>query len=653
MDYDIMNGLSTFFRIYDKSKRGHINQIIEGGGGNTEVVTSELEEMYGSRFFNIRARLIEIKHSFECDESVDQMLLSNPKKEDQVLDDFIQSYGEPLTEYLDFLLFFQLYCPHAISLLPGQLRRYKNRLPDYKVSLEKKFGTSFFSALAELKQLSNLRPKTIRGILQGAVESNFSLKSVVEQHTDHRTVPGKELDHDYTATTEAWDLKLTSLFEVYAPSKLQSIPYLLEKYADRERDLWRLLVMKYGPDPAWVRRIKHFLFINKIDTGGTVAELLLENAGAERSVLQKLFRQQGVSYEGRDKALVEESFREPARSKIHKLCYEFKIPVPAFTSETANLVYINLTAANGVTKYITEPRNTDYEHRVVNMYAYYSPDRLQNVSRLLKKYRGSEEQLIAALTDKYGSEPYNCWTEKKDLYKQRLTALYEKVVREKDFNQTQHIDTLLQKYTGKEEELIGAMLKKFGDQPSESSVINLRRYYLEYEPENYHLMTTELRKHVGREYVLAQRMYEKHGKLSGLVTNRGLRIIDDEKETGDIPTLINPKERTTRWKIEDEGRTVRSGIIRTFFERRLHLSVMQISKSARRNLLRSRFKPWLKLHYIKCGKALPSADGQSAGGTGNHVYQKMTANRYSTMAAMRASKSLEQKKRRSRSHKMG
>ena len=646
MDYDIINGISTFFQIYDDSKKNHIDQIIEEGGQDAEVITAELEEMYGTRFFRVRKRLIEIVSVFEHTEDVDSMLLANPKNEDQVLENLLSNYGDPLTEYEEYLLFFQLYCPHATQLLPQQLQRYASRLPDYRISLEKKFGTSYFSALAELQQTSNLRPKTLRGILQAAIEGNVSLRDVVDEHQKGLAGPCKEKQPDYAKTTESWSLKLTSLFEIYAPSKLQSIPYLLEKYSGRERDLWRLLVMKYGPDPAWVKRVKHYLLINKIDTGGTAAELLLENAGAERAALQKLFRHHGVDYEGRDKSLVEASFREPPASKIHKLCYEFEVPVPKFTSEDANSTYINLVQAHGVTRYIAEPRNKDFEHRVVNIYAYYAPEKLSNIAKILAKYRGVEEQLITALTDKYGSEPYPCWSGKRDIYKQRLTALYEKVVRENESMDDKHVDKLLQKYTGKEEELIGAILKKYGDQPSESSVINLRRYYLEYEPENYHQMSTELRKHVGNEYVLAQRMYEKHGRLCGLVNYRGLRILDDEKETGDVALLLNTKERITRWREEDNERSSRSGIIRNFFELRLHLTVALITQTAHRTLLRSRYKFWLKTHYSKCGKALPGADGQS--NCSSHLYQKMTANRYSTMAAMRASKSMNQKKTRKR-----
>ena len=52
------------------------------------------------------------------------------------------------------------------------------------------------------------------------------------------------------------------------------------------------------------------------------------------------------------------------------------------------------------------PEDDDYEGRIIIFYRKYDPDKIKNVPALLKKYRGKEIELLAALELKYGPEPH-------------------------------------------------------------------------------------------------------------------------------------------------------------------------------------------------------------------------------------------------------
>lgn len=51
--------------------------------------------------------------------------------------------------------------------------------------------------------------------------------------------------------TEPWtaEQRLTAFYEKYEPSKVESVPTLLEKYAGKEEKLFQALTQKYGPEP--------------------------------------------------------------------------------------------------------------------------------------------------------------------------------------------------------------------------------------------------------------------------------------------------------------------------------------------------------------------------------------------------------------------
>eukprot|EP00758_Cryptobia_borreli_P002114 Tbor_TRINITY_DN2796_c0_g1::TRINITY_DN2796_c0_g1_i1::g.15263::m.15263 len=112
--------------------------------------------------------------------------------------------------------------------------------------------------------------------------------------------------------------------------------------------------------------------------------------------------------------------------------------------------------------------------RIKAMYAKYAPDKTASMEKALEKYKGHENELLNALIKKYGPEPTEEFrgdslspsspvanSISNDI--DRIKAMYAKYAPDK----TAAMEKALEKYKGHENELLNALIKKYGPEPTE------------------------------------------------------------------------------------------------------------------------------------------------------------------------------------------
>eukprot|EP01063_Lacrimia_lanifica_P001443 TRINITY_DN10738_c0_g1_i1.p1 TRINITY_DN10738_c0_g1~~TRINITY_DN10738_c0_g1_i1.p1 ORF type:complete len:335 (+),score=50.95 TRINITY_DN10738_c0_g1_i1:82-1086(+) len=149
-----------------------------------------------------------------------------------------------------------------------------------------------------------------------------------------------------------------------------------------------------------------------------------------------------------------------------------KVTATSADGEAQNTVAVTLgTAASALgesgrtaVRYHLDPvdycRNVDYRMRIKRLCQHYNGKMMVVFEKMLAAAHGYEDKLLAALIEHYGPEPARTATASG--YQARLTALYEK------YNpaQVQCVPALLQQYSGSEDELLAALVAKYGAEPT-------------------------------------------------------------------------------------------------------------------------------------------------------------------------------------------
>ena len=110
-----------------------------------------------------------------------------------------------------------------------------------------------------------------------------------------------------------------------------------------------------------------------------------------------------------------------------------------------------------------------HRERLIRFYSKYAPDKLSAVDAALERYRGKEVEMFAALELKYGPEPpldtpspSLAAPTSSSKFKERLTRFFAQYCPDR----MDSIDMMLQKYAGREEDMIKQLVAKFGPEPA-------------------------------------------------------------------------------------------------------------------------------------------------------------------------------------------
>jgi hypothetical protein len=351
--------------------------------------------------------------------------------------------------------------------------------------------------------------------LVSALEQRFGIAPGAPLGGASSTAPGPSAHRD----------RLVRFYAKYAPDKLPEVDSILVKYAGKETKMFQVLVDRYGPEPDAAAGA------SQGDYHGRLTRYLLkyapERAGSVETMLEK--------YRGHE----EEMFA----TLVSKLG-----PEPPSTAAP------NAQAAASASPAAPSP----FRDRLVRFYTKYAPDKLPEVDVLLAKYAGKEVKMFEVLAQRYGPEPTaadvpvrnnNATTTQPQPtppsptpappshsgatndYRGRLTRYLQKYAPDK----VSGVDSMLDKYRGREEELFATLVSKLGPEPSSSGTSTqpaaaplatapvaspavppahrdrLVRFYAKYSPDKLPEVDSILVKYAGKEAKMFQVLVDRYG----------------------------------------------------------------------------------------------------------------------------------------------
>lgn len=109
-------------------------------------------------------------------------------------------------------------------------------------------------------------------------------------------------------------------------------------------------------------------------------------------------------------------------------------------------------------------------NRLERFYKAYNPEKIGEIETVLDKYKGKEEQLFQALIKKYGPEPTSEMVPPPPAPFNGNVVMKERLVAfytKYNPEKVDEVDTVLTKYKGKEAALFDALVRKYGPEPGD------------------------------------------------------------------------------------------------------------------------------------------------------------------------------------------
>ena len=335
----------------------------------------------------------------------------------------------------------------------------------------------------------------------------------------------------------SYEQRLHAIFQQHVPDKVGQEKVYLEKYKGNEEKLFALLEKKYGktavngdvegeghvqtkppgsstssPAPLSYRdraiaMFEHYapnslLVVDEASTDSTLpantatAEAQQEEEQASNKPntpksyeerLRQIFEHALPEKVGQEKALLER-YQGNEEKLLASLEAKYGKGIPSSTSSQAaattdqNNQDANHTSATAGAAGADDD-SMSYESRLQRCIDAFLPKEKQEpglAQKLLKKHEGSEEKVIKAMVSKYGNgqpeppppTPAAVPVDQQQSKPDATTTEPPPVRKKKDYSK---VDSLLTKYQGREEDLIQALVKRFGPEPSSPSSHHLAR----------------------------------------------------------------------------------------------------------------------------------------------------------------------------------
>lgn len=283
----------------------------------------------------------------------------------------------------------------------------------------------------------------------------------------------KKYGPEPAVANEAFRLRLAKFYEFYAPDKVASIDRIIQHYIGREETAFEDLAKKYGPEPQQnvaskhEQRLKEFYAFYAPEKLDNVKLLLEKFKGSEESMMQELVAKYGP---------------EPARAAFAKRLqgfFEKYLPdklgqIDSFVEKYAHREDELMKSLT--TKFGPEPARVGetsgedtFLVRVQRLLQMHAPSRVPNASAMLTAYKGNEEELIAALEKKFEPDVKSEVSMAKD---SDLEGRVRRIVETYAPDKLGQCGQLLAKYSGREEELVRALVSKYGPEPSPTNSTN-------------------------------------------------------------------------------------------------------------------------------------------------------------------------------------
>ena len=559
--------LTAFYEKYNPAKVSSVDKALAAYAGREDEMFAALVAKYGpepepvdpksdsvssgSKDFKARLTAFYEKYNPAKVKSVEKTLEAYAGREEEMFEALVAKYGpEPVSNSLDqqtgtaesgstqatglrtsgatnykgrLTAFYEKYNPAKVQSVDKTLESYAGREEEMFEALVAKYGpeptSSSQSVSSDYKArltafYEKYNPGKVSSVdktLQaygGREEEMFA--ALVSKYGPEPQVPSQPVERKTTTTpsNKGMDYKgrLTAFYEKYNPAKVSSVDKTLEAYAGREEEMFQALVAKYGPEPAAISlpppppekpqppavtvpsttsdyRTRLAVFYEKYNPAklSSVDKTLAAYAGREEEIFEALVAKYG--------------------------------PEPTGSAEAPSMP----TSASGGSS------TNDFKPRLIAIFEKYAPNKLGTVDAALEKYSGREEDLISALVAKYGPEPAvstialavneanNNNNNNNNAFADRLTAFYEKYAP----GRVSSVAATLGKYEGREEDLFAALVAKYGPEPAQSGAApfsgRLRRFYSKYAPNKVDSVDSTLQKYEGREEELFTALCAKYG----------------------------------------------------------------------------------------------------------------------------------------------
>ncbi|RNF22581.1 uncharacterized protein Tco025E_03058 [Trypanosoma conorhini] len=333
-------------------------------------------------------------------------------REEEVLQSLVNKFGpEPAgaangfqgegNNYRERLVrFYAKYAPKKLVTVDAMLARFAGREEELFLALVQKHGPE---------------PPTFcnNGVLRSG-ENIFDSQS--EQSSSMSSVAVSR----YNVHDPRW--RLARIFMEHAPERLAIVDQMMKKYAGREEEMLARCVERYGPEPPPPDEQSPRSRLSRF-----IEHYVPRKASSAEAMLKK--------YDGRLETL------------FAVLVYKLGPEPPA------------LVPTGGA-------RKLTYRQRLILFYKLYARERLVNVDTVLQRYKGDEETMFRILVEKYGPEPSPDFEPDAPIapdkdYRTRLTRLFTKYAPER----VNSIPSILRKYRGSEADIIKALVEKLGPEP--------------------------------------------------------------------------------------------------------------------------------------------------------------------------------------------
>ena len=484
---------------YDAPKLSDVLKMLAKKPGREEDILAALVKKYGpepevSTCNNIdstvgtdmsyKARVTRLMNKYDAPKLSDvlKMLAKKPGREEDILAALVKKYGpEP-----------EVNTCNNIDSTVGTDMSYQARV----TRLMNKYDASKLSDV--LKMLAK-KPGREEDILAALVKKHGPEPEVNTCNNIDSTV----------GTDMSYKARVTRLMNKYDVSKLSDVLKMLAKKPGREEDILAALVKKYGPEPEvstcnnidstvgtdMSYKAKVTRLMNKYDASklSDVLKMLAKKPGREEDILAALVKKYGPEPEVNTCNNIDSTVGTDMsyQARVTRLMNKYDAPklsdVLKMLAKKPGREEDILAAL--VKKYGPEPEvstcnnidstvGTDmsYKARVTRLMNKYDAPKLSDVLKMLAKKPGREEDILAALVKKYGPEPEvnTCnnidSTVGTDMsYKARVTRLMNKY----DVSKLSDVLKMLAKKPGREEDILAALVKKYGPEPEVSTCNNI------------------------------------------------------------------------------------------------------------------------------------------------------------------------------------
>jgi hypothetical protein len=313
--------------------------------------------------------------------------------------------------------------------------------------------------------------------------------------------------------------RVLAIYQTYAQDKVASVDKTLEKYAGAEDQLIAALVQKYGPEPVAgaapadttpaspsSASLAPSPSMSAAAPSATAPSAAAPSAGDYRArvlAMYQAYAQDKVAsvdktlekYAGAEDQLIAALVQKYGPEPVAGAAPADTTPASPLSASLAPSPSMSAAAPSATAPSAAAPSAGDYRARVLAMYQAYAQDKVASVDKTLEKYAGAEDQLIAALVQKYGPEPVagaapadttpaspssaslapspsmsaaapsatapSAAAPSAGDYRARVLAMYQAYAQDK----VASVDKTLEKYAGAEDQLIAALVQKYGPEP--------------------------------------------------------------------------------------------------------------------------------------------------------------------------------------------